>query len=74
MIDRDRMTSGGVTAGIDIALSIVAEVAGRDAASSTIVRRHFMPVIRASRGPRSSRRHVRESPRAMLSAKHDWHA
>jgi len=32
VIDRNRMTSGGVTAGIDIALHIAAEVAGREEA------------------------------------------
>lgn len=32
VIDRNRMTSGGVTAGIDIAFHIASEVAGREAA------------------------------------------
>jgi cyclohexyl-isocyanide hydratase len=32
VIDRNRLTSGGVTAGIDIALTIASEVAGREAA------------------------------------------
>jgi cyclohexyl-isocyanide hydratase len=34
VVDRNRMTCGGVTAGIDIALTIAAEVAGREAAES----------------------------------------
>jgi cyclohexyl-isocyanide hydratase len=34
VIDRNRMTSGGVTAGIDIALCIASEVAGREAAEA----------------------------------------
>ncbi|HUS27655.1 MAG TPA: DJ-1/PfpI family protein [Kofleriaceae bacterium] len=32
VVDRNRMTSGGVTAGIDIAFTIASEVAGRDVA------------------------------------------
>jgi cyclohexyl-isocyanide hydratase len=34
VIDRNRMTSGGVTAGIDIALTIACELAGREAAET----------------------------------------
>jgi cyclohexyl-isocyanide hydratase len=34
VVDRNRMTCGGVTAGIDIALTIAAEIAGRERAES----------------------------------------
>jgi cyclohexyl-isocyanide hydratase len=34
VVDRDRVTGGGVTAGIDFALTIAAEVAGADAAKA----------------------------------------
>lgn len=43
VIDRNRMTSGGVTAGIDIALTIVTEVAGREAAEMIQLQLEYDP-------------------------------
>jgi cyclohexyl-isocyanide hydratase len=43
VIDRNRMTSGGVTAGIDIALAIAAEVAGREAAEAIQLQLEYNP-------------------------------
>jgi cyclohexyl-isocyanide hydratase len=43
VVDRNRMTSGGVTAGIDIALTIVSEVAGRDAAQMIQLQLEYDP-------------------------------
>jgi cyclohexyl-isocyanide hydratase len=41
--DRDRITGGGVTAGIDIALAIAAELAGRDAADRIALQLEYGP-------------------------------
>jgi cyclohexyl-isocyanide hydratase len=43
VIDRNRMTSGGVTAGIDIALTIAAEVAGREHAEAIQLQLEYDP-------------------------------
>ena len=43
VVDRNRMTSGGVTAGIDIALTIAAEVAGREAAETIQLQLEYDP-------------------------------
>lgn len=43
VIDRNRITSGGVTAGIDIALTIAAEVAGREHAEAIQLQLEYNP-------------------------------
>jgi cyclohexyl-isocyanide hydratase len=43
VVDRNRMTSGGVTAGIDIALTIVSEVVGREAAEMIQLQLEYDP-------------------------------
>jgi cyclohexyl-isocyanide hydratase len=43
VIDRDRITGGGVTAGIDIALAIVERIASRDAADRIRVQLEYDP-------------------------------
>ena len=43
VVDRDRITGGGVTAGIDIALTIVAELAGRRAAETIELQLEYDP-------------------------------
>jgi cyclohexyl-isocyanide hydratase len=43
VVDRDRITGGGVTAGIDIALTIAAEVAGRGAAEQIQLQLEYDP-------------------------------
>src|SRR5688572_18699907 len=43
VVDRNRMTSGGVTAGIDIALVIASEVAGREAAETIQLQLEYDP-------------------------------
>lgn len=43
VIDRNRITSGGVTAGIDIALTIAAEVAGREQAEAIQLQLEYDP-------------------------------
>jgi cyclohexyl-isocyanide hydratase len=43
VVDRNRITGGGVTAGIDIALTIAAEVAGREVAESIQLALEYAP-------------------------------
>ncbi|MEO8698816.1 MAG: DJ-1/PfpI family protein [Kofleriaceae bacterium] len=43
VVDRNRITGGGVTAGIDIALTIVAEVAGREVAEQIQLNLEYAP-------------------------------
>lgn len=43
VVDRNRMTSGGVTAGIDIAFAIAAEVAGREVAEGIQLQLEYNP-------------------------------
>jgi cyclohexyl-isocyanide hydratase len=43
VVDRNRITGGGVTAGIDIALTIVAEVAGREQAEAIQLQLEYDP-------------------------------
>jgi cyclohexyl-isocyanide hydratase len=43
VVDRNRITGGGVTAGIDVALQIAAEVAGRDVAQQIQLQLEYDP-------------------------------
>jgi cyclohexyl-isocyanide hydratase len=43
VVDRNRITGGGVTAGIDVALQIVAEIAGRDVAEQIQLQIEYHP-------------------------------
>jgi cyclohexyl-isocyanide hydratase len=43
VIDRNRITGGGVTAGIDFGLTVAAEIAGREAAERTQLRIEYAP-------------------------------
>lgn len=42
-IDRNRITGGGITAGIDLGLTVVAELAGREAAETIQLRLEYNP-------------------------------
>ena len=44
VIDRDRITGGGVTAGIDIALAIVAQIHGKDVADLIAIQLEYGPL------------------------------
>jgi cyclohexyl-isocyanide hydratase len=71
VIDRDRMTSGGVTAGIDIALSIAAEVAGREAAEAIQLQLEYDPAPPFHAGhPRIARPELVAAARARIAARH----
>jgi cyclohexyl-isocyanide hydratase len=43
VVDRNRITGGGVTAGIDVALQIAAEVAGREVAQQIQLQLEYDP-------------------------------
>jgi cyclohexyl-isocyanide hydratase len=69
--DRNRITSGGVTAGIDIALAIAAEVAGRDAAEAIqlFLEYHPAPPFQAGH-PSVARPELVERTRAAVATRH----
>ncbi len=52
--DRNRITSGGVTAGIDLALAIAAELAGTDVAERIALNLEYDPAPQFPGHPRSS--------------------
>ena len=52
--DRNRITSGGVTAGIDLALEIAAELAGTDVAERIALNLEYDPAPRYPGHPRSA--------------------
>lgn len=55
--DGNIITGGGVTAGIDLALTVVAEVAGQDVAEAVQLAIEYAPSRRFSRAARNSRAH-----------------
>jgi cyclohexyl-isocyanide hydratase len=71
VVDRNRMTSGGVTAGIDIALTIAAEVAGRDAAEAIQLELEYNPAPPFNGGhPSVARPELVEAARKKTAARH----
>jgi len=71
VIDRNRITSGGVTAGIDIALTIAAEVAGREAAEAIQLQLEYdpEPPFRAGH-PNVARRELVDQIRTAIGKRH----
>lgn len=70
VVDRNRMTSGGVTAGIDIALTIAAEVAGREAAEQIQLQLEYDPAPPFGAGhPRVARPELVERARAATATR-----
>lgn len=62
VIDGNLITGGGVTAGIDIALAVVAEIAGRTAAEAIQLAIEYDPAPPFSAGsPESAPAHVRDA-------------
>lgn len=60
-VDRNRITGGGVTAGIDFALQVIAEIKGRDAAEFTQLVLEYDPQPTMNSGhPRSARPEIVE--------------
>ena len=62
VIDRNRMTAGGVTAGIDFGLQVIAEVAGREAAQQAQLELEYDPQPPFACG------HPRSAPPALVDA------
>ncbi len=60
VVDRNRITGGGVTAGIDIALTIAAEVCGRDVAERIQLQLEYAPAPPFEAG------HPRVAPAALV--------
>jgi cyclohexyl-isocyanide hydratase len=60
-IDRDRITGGGITAGLDFALTLIAEVAGADAAQAMQLIFEYAP-----RPPFPAAGHPATAPEAIL--------
>lgn len=71
VIDRNRITAGGITAGIDFGLAIAAEVAGRDAAEAIQLHLEYDPAPPFTAGhPRTARPELVERARAQTAARH----
>ncbi|MBV9654332.1 MAG: DJ-1/PfpI family protein [Acetobacteraceae bacterium] len=65
--DRDRLTGAGVTSGIDLALAVVAELSGRDAAEAIQVEIEYDPAPPFPCGsPRNTRPELIERVRARM--------
>jgi cyclohexyl-isocyanide hydratase len=62
VIDRNRMTAGGVTAGIDFGLQVIAEVAGPEAAQQAQLELEYDPQPPFACG------HPRSAPPALVDA------
>jgi len=72
VIDRNRMTGGGVTAGIDIALTLAAELAGREVAETIQLSLEYDPHPPFQSGhPRDADRALVGRVREQLSSRFD---
>lgn len=72
VIDRNRLTGGGVTAGIDIALALVAELAGREVAETIQLQLEYDPQPPFAAGhPRVASPALVAGVRAQLTARYD---
>jgi cyclohexyl-isocyanide hydratase len=71
VIDRNRITAGGITAGIDFGLTIAAEVAGREVAEAIQLHLEYDPAPPLSAGhPRTARPELVARARAQVAARH----
>lgn len=70
VVDRNRITSGGVTAGIDAALQIVFETAGRAVAEALALSLEYDPAPVFPGHPRSADHELVEGVRENLKARH----
>jgi cyclohexyl-isocyanide hydratase len=59
VIDRDRITAGGVTSGIDFAFRVIAELHGRDVAESIQLALEYDPVPLGGGTPATARPEIR---------------
>jgi len=70
VIDRDRITGGGVTAGIDIALAIAAAACGSDVAAGIALQLEYDPAPAYAGHPRSAPPELVGKQRAQMAARH----
>jgi cyclohexyl-isocyanide hydratase len=71
VIDRNRITGGGITAGIDAALTIAAELAGRDVAEAIQLELEYNPAPPFRAGhPSVARPELVQRARAKTAARH----
>jgi cyclohexyl-isocyanide hydratase len=70
VIDRNRITGGGVTAGIDAALAIVAAVAGEPAAAQIALQLEYDPAPRHGGHPRTADAQIVAAARERLAERH----
>jgi cyclohexyl-isocyanide hydratase len=68
--DRNRITSGGVTAGIDCALRIVAEACGAERAARIALELEYDPQPQFAGHPRSAAPELVAATRAALAGRH----
>jgi cyclohexyl-isocyanide hydratase len=72
VIDRNRITSGGITAGIDLGLVVAAELCGREVAERIRLMIEYNPVLPLSSGsPASADMPLVEDARAAASSNRD---
>jgi cyclohexyl-isocyanide hydratase len=69
VVDRDRITGGGVTAGIDIALAIAAELAGPEAAERIALYIEYDPKPAFAGHPRDAKPALVDELRAAVAAR-----
>jgi cyclohexyl-isocyanide hydratase len=71
VVDRNRLTAGGISAGIDIALTIAAELAGRDVAEAIQLELEYHPAPPFSAGhPSVARPELVARAREKTAARH----
>lgn len=71
VVDRDRITGGGITAGIDIALVLAGRLAGKDAAESIELQLEYAPRPPFGTGrPELARPEIVEAARRQFAPRH----
>ncbi|MCA3254089.1 MAG: DJ-1/PfpI family protein [Alphaproteobacteria bacterium] len=69
VIDRDRITAGGVTSGIDFAFRVIEHLHGRDMAEAVQLALEYDPAPLAGGTPATARPEIVERVRAMMAAR-----
>lgn len=71
VIDRDRITAGGVTSGIDFAFRVIAELQGRDAAEAVQLALEYDPQPLAGGTPATARPEILATVKAAMASRLD---
>lgn len=69
VIDRDRITAGGVTSGIDFAFRIIAELCGRDAAEAVQLSLEYDPQPLAGGTPATARPEILARVKTLMATR-----